>query len=689
MLRESVNQPLVLIFEDLHWIDTQTQALLDLLADSIANARVLLLVNYRPEYRYQWAGKSYYTQLGLSPLGQESAEELLSALLGDAVELGPLKRLVADKSGGNPFFIEELVQGLFDEAVVTRNGGVKLNRPLGQVRIPPTVQGVLSSRIDRLPAEEKSVLQTLAVLGNDIAFNLARHVTALPEGELNRIFSELQAGEFIFERPSSTEAASYTFKHALTQEMAYNSLLLERRRLLHERVGNAIEAMYPTGLDGHLADLAHHYGRSANLRKAVHYLVRAGNQAMERAAHTEAQTLVRRGLELLKELPNDVQRAREEFDLQTALGFSFFYTTSPAAPEREVVLVRAKELGERLSDDAKLVTALVFLANLRMNRLELASARELSEQAVALTAEVNEPGLVAEAHWPLGEVLYWMGEFATSREHLEWTLELLGPGPYRNFREAAYARRSAEWLTEIAALCGYPDTALKRSCELLSAAQRSSDNPPLICIALEIAARIYWILGDGRKMLERAEEILALAADHDMRFWMLLGSIWRGSALAAQGQVAEGIRELHRVKEAVEAYPLALLIVLTRLVESCLRGRRSEEGLAVVANGLALAGKSGAGLFEPELYRIKGELLLLQGESNAAEADDCFRQAIQIARGQNAKLLELRAITSLARLLSDTGRRDEARAMLADIYSWFTEGFDTADLKVPRRCSMN
>ena len=168
VLRESVNQPLVVIFEDLHWIDSQTQALLDLLADSIANARVLLLVNYRPEYRHQWAGKSYYTQLGLSPLGRESAEELLAALLGDAAELGPLKRLVADKSGGNPFFIEELVQGFFDEGVLTRNGGVRMTRPLGQVRIPPTVQGILSSRIDRLPAEEKGVLQTLAVLGKDI-----------------------------------------------------------------------------------------------------------------------------------------------------------------------------------------------------------------------------------------------------------------------------------------------------------------------------------------------------------------------------------------------------------------------------------------------------------------------------------------------------------------------------------------
>ena len=287
-----------------------------------------------------------------------------------------------------------------------------------------------------------------------------------------------------------------------------------------------------------------------------------------------------------------------------------------------------------------------------------------------------------------------MGELATSREHLERTLELVGPGPRRNIWEAVYAQpvlsvpwhpldrwRSAEWLIQITALCGYPDTALKRSSELLSAARRSSDNPASIAIALEADARLNWILGDARKMLERAEEMLALATDHHMRFWTLIGTVWRGSALAVQGQVEEGIAELQRVRQAAAAYPLGLLGVLAPLAEGYLRGRRPEEGLEVVANGLALARKSGAGLFQPGLYATKGELLLLQGASNTPEAEDCFRQAIQITQSQSAKLSELRATTSLARLLRDTGRRDEARAMLAEIYGWFNEGFDTPVLK--------
>ena len=429
---------------------------------------------------------------------------------------------------------------------------------------------------------------------------------------MSRICSELQAGEFIYERPSSGEAASYTFKHALTQEVAYNSVLLERRKILHERIGNAIETLHAARLDDHLAELAHHYGRSANLRKAVHYLGRAGNQALERAAFAEAQALLSRGLELLKELPDDTQRVREEIDLQAALGFSLFHTTGPAAPEREVVLVQARELCERLGDEARLIRALMALANLRMNRLELQSARELAGQAIALTARVDHPGLVAEAHWPLGEVLFFMGELATSREHLERTLELLGPGPYRNILQALYARRSAEWLIQIAALCGYPDTALKRSRELLSAAGRSSDNPASIAIALDADVWLNWILGDARKMLERAEEMLALATDHHMHFWTQMGTVWRASALAAQGQVEEAIAELQRAKQAVAGYPLALLFVLFPLAEGYLRGQCPEEGLEVLADGLARARKGGAGLFQPGLYVIKGGLLLLQ-----------------------------------------------------------------------------
>src|SRR5713101_3290254 len=241
VLRESLNQPLMVIFEDLHWIDEQTQELLNVLADSIGTAKIVLLVNYRPEYSHQWNNKTYYTQLRLDPLRQESAEEMLSALLGDGKDLAPLKLVIIERTEGTPFFMEEIVQALFEDGVLQRNGAVRLAKSMSAVRVPATVQGVLAARIDRLPAENKELLQTLAVLGREFPLGLVRRVTLKPEDELEQRLSRLQAGEFIYEQPAAGDL-EYTFKHALTQEVAYNSLLIERRKPLHERAGQALES---------------------------------------------------------------------------------------------------------------------------------------------------------------------------------------------------------------------------------------------------------------------------------------------------------------------------------------------------------------------------------------------------------------------------------------------------------------
>jgi len=282
LLRESLKEPLIIIFEDLHWIDGETQALLNLLADSIATAKILLLVNYRPEYRHEWSGKTYYTQLRLDPLGKDSAEEMLSAMLGDGRELAALKRLIVDRTEGNPFFMEETVQVLFDEGALAKNGTVKLTKPLGQLKIPTTVQAILASRIDRLPASEKDLLQTLAVLGREFSLGLVKSVVFASEDELNRMLSDLQLAEFIYEQPASGDV-EYIFKHALTQEVAYNSVLLARRRALHERIADAMEALFESRLADHYDELAYHYSCSTNRQKAVLYLQKAGQQAAQQS----------------------------------------------------------------------------------------------------------------------------------------------------------------------------------------------------------------------------------------------------------------------------------------------------------------------------------------------------------------------------------------------------------------------
>ncbi|MBV8773668.1 MAG: AAA family ATPase, partial [Deltaproteobacteria bacterium] len=279
LLRESLNQPLIVIFEDLHWIDEQTQEFLNLFADSIGTARVLLLVNYRPEYLHPWHGKTYYTQLRLDPLARASAEEMLDSLLllscsssaplassfagGEGSDLAALKRLILERTERTPFFMEEMVHGLVDEGVLIRDGTIKLARPLSQIKLPVTVQSLLASRIDRLPADEKELLHTLAVLGREFPLRLVQCVTRKSVDELEPMLARLQTGEFIYEQPGADDL-NYIFKHALTREVAYNSLLVERRKLLHELAAQSLEAIFETQLEDHLSELAHHYSRSRN-----------------------------------------------------------------------------------------------------------------------------------------------------------------------------------------------------------------------------------------------------------------------------------------------------------------------------------------------------------------------------------------------------------------------------------------
>jgi len=346
ILRESLNQPLMIIFEDLHWIDEATQALLNLLADSIGTSKILLLGNYRPEYSHQWGSKTYYTQLRLDPLGKESADEMLTALLGDDKDLAPLKRLIIERTEGNPFFMEETVLVLFDDGALVRNGTLRLTKALNELKIPPTVQAILAARIDRLPADHKDLLQTLAIIGTEFRLGLVRKVAAKPGPELEPMLSELQLGEFIYEQPAVGDVV-YTFKHALTHDVAYNSVLNERRRMLHGRIGPALESMYPDSLDDHVAELAHHYARSGNPVKAVDYCRRAVGQCAARGSSAEAAAQFKTGLEQLHKLPDDDRRAELELDYRNEAFGALFSIEGSASLEMEQSVARAVELCRR------------------------------------------------------------------------------------------------------------------------------------------------------------------------------------------------------------------------------------------------------------------------------------------------------------------------------------------------------
>jgi len=282
LVRESVNQPLTLIFEDLHWIDDKTQEFLTVLADTIGTARILLIVNYRPEYVYRWTSKSYFTQIRLDPLGESTAKEMLAAMLGENTQLADLKRLIIEKSSGTPFFMEEMVKALFDDGTLARDGKVILTKKLNELDMPSSVQAILAARIDRLSAHAKEILQTLAVMGREFPIALIVAVTGSPREKIEKQLKELQAGEFIYEKHVSGEKG-YIFKSALTQDVAYNTLLIERRKILHERIGTSIELLYSTSMEDHIPALAYHYGRSNNMDAGIQYLTHSGRQKLMEA----------------------------------------------------------------------------------------------------------------------------------------------------------------------------------------------------------------------------------------------------------------------------------------------------------------------------------------------------------------------------------------------------------------------
>ena len=423
LLRESQVQPLLLVFENLHWIDAETQAVLDSLIDSLPTARLLLLVNYRPEYQHGWGSKTYYTQLRLDPLPTASAEELLQALLGDDPSLVPLKRLLIERTEGNPFFLEESVRALVETGVlVGERGAYRLAKPLESLQVPATVQAVLAARIDRLPPEEKRLLQTAAVIGTEVPFALLQAIAELSEEELRRGLGHLQAAEFLYETSLFPEL-EYTFKHALTHEVAYGSLLQERRRALHARIVEASERLYADRLPEQAERLAQHAFRGEVWDKAVAYGRQAGTRALARSALREAVACFEQALAALTHLPES--RATQEqaidlrFDLRNALW--------ALGEFRQVLdyLREAATLAEALDDQPRLGRVSAYMCRYFREMGDHDSAVESGQHALAVAETLGDFALQVMAHHYLGVAYHALGDHRRAMGLLRSNVESL------------------------------------------------------------------------------------------------------------------------------------------------------------------------------------------------------------------------------------------------------------------------
>jgi predicted ATPase len=493
----------------------------------------------------------------------------------------------------------------------------------------------------------------------------------------------LVAAELLYQRGLPPQA-TYVFKHALIQDTAYQSLLRSTRQQHHQRIAQVLEARFPEICETQPELLAHHYTEAGFMAQALPYWRLAGQRAIERSANLEAVAHLTQGLEVLATLPDTPERAQQELVLQATLGPALMHTKGYAFPDVEEAYGRARELCQQVGDTPQLFPVLWGLWHFHMVRGELPTVQELAEQLLSLAQRLHEPALLLEAHYAFGMSLFWRGELASAHAHFAQGIALYNPQQHRPhaFRfgqDPGMACLSAmAWIRQ---LLGYPDEALIRSQEALTLAQQQA-HPFSLAFACTWAAFLHQLRRDGPAAQARAEAAIALATEQEFPFWRAIGAILQGWAHAAQGQTEEGIPQMYQGIAAIRAMgeELGRAYFLGLLADALAHMRQAEEGLTILDEALAAVERTGVRAQEAELYRLKGVLLLLSAD-HEAEAEACFRQALVIARRQQAKSLELRAAMSLARLWLRQSKHAEARQLLAPIYNWFTEGFDTADLR--------
>ena len=683
LLRESRVQPLILVFEDLHWIDSETQSFLDSLVESLPTARLLLLVNYRPEYRQTWGGKTYYTQCRIDTLPPESAEELLTTLLGDDASLGPLKRMLIARTEGNPFFLEESIRALVEVGALTgATGAYRVIKGVEPVQVPATVQGVLAARIDRLEVEDKQLLQTSAVIGKDLPYALLQAIADLPDEALRRGLANLQASEFLYETRLFPDL-EYTFKHALTHDVAYGSLLQERRKALHQRIAEAIESIYAVRLAEQSERLAHHYTEAGLAEQAIGYWQQAGQRAIERSANTEAVSHLTKGLALLETLPDTFQRDQQERTLQITLGVPLLATKGPGSPEVERAYSRARELCRQVENAPELFPAIWGLWRCHVARAKIRAARELGDEILSLAQRQQDPALLLQAHHAQWATHFDLGEFGSALEHIEQGIALYNRQEHHTqaflFGGHDLCVCGQGHAALVLWVLGYPDQALKRALDTLAFAEELS-HPLSLAHALRYALKVHLCRREALAVQERAETLLALSSEQNFAEYSGLGMFMQGWAQTQRGQNEAGVAGMRQGIAARSRGKAEESNLLAALVETLGNTGAAEEGLRLLNQALAVAADGGMAYWEAELHRLIGEFLLSQSAGNRAEAEASYEQAIAVASRQQAKSLELRAATSLARLWQGQRKHAEARELLEPVYDWFTEGFDTPDL---------
>jgi class 3 adenylate cyclase/predicted ATPase len=675
--------PVLMVLEDAHWLDPTSRELLDQIVDRIQCLPVFLIVTFRPELSPPWIGFPHVTLLRLNRLAKAQARSLVQGVTGGKQLPSEVLEQILARTEGIPLFTEELTKTVIESGLLEDIGDrYVLDRPLPPLAIPATLHDSLMARLDRL-ASVREVAQIGACIGREFDYELLAAVVSLPEAELFAALDQFVAAELVFRR-GVPPAASYIFKHALVRDAAYESLLKKRRQELHARIANSIETRFPQMLEAQPELVAHHFTEARLTEKALGYWLQAGRRAAARSANLEAIAHLRAGLASIHDLPADVSRSRWELSLQLALGGPLLATKGFASSETEATYRRAQELSRESKDDAALFTTLRGLGYVYHVRANLRNATQLIDEAVALARRIDDPALLAEAYHFAGVSTFHLGAFQTARDSLQQSLEA-GLYSGRHHSEV-YGINLGVFCRAYIAHCdwhlGYPDYALQTAEEGVRIAREAS-HPFSIALALDYLAMLHQFRREPEAAFKTAEEARSLCLEYRFDYYGAWSALVQSWAIAEQDRLEEGVtaydaalKELEKTGAGLRMpHYLGLLAAIHR------KAGRSAVGLRLVAQAAQIAERNQESWCNSALELERGELLLLSTSDDALkEVEAALQRATEIAAGQGAKLLELRASVRRARLWAEHGESRKAFDMLSPIYGWFTQGFDTPDV---------
>ena len=684
MLEEAERQPILAAWEDLHWADPSTLELLGLLVDQTPTVPMMNVLAFRSVFTPPWPSGFHFTPIMLNRLERLHIETLVSRLAGGKGLPQEVVHHVVSKTDGVPLYVEELTKMLLESELIEEEAEQYVLRgSLSEATIPATLQDSLMARLDRLPTV-KEVAQLGAVLGREFAYEMLQGLSSVEEAVLQAGLSQLVDTELLYQR-GRLPRAKYIFRHALIRDAAYESLLRRTRQQVHERVAQLLEARFSEVVETQPELVAYHYTEAGLADQAIPYWQRAGQRALQGSAPVEAIAHLTQGLAVLTALPETPARLQQELGLQVTLGPALMAAKGHGVPDMERAYARARELCQQIGDTVQLFPVLRGLMMYYQAQGQLQTAYQLGEELLRLAQSQPEPASLMLAHFQLGMVLFFRGEPAASHPHHSQAIAVYDPQAHQ-----ALALRygidigmvSRGYLALVLWQLGYLDQALQSSQEARMLAQQVS-HPFSRSLVLIWSAVLHQFRREAPASQEQAAAAMTLAKEQVFRQWLAFSTTLHGWARAMQGQIEAGLAEIRQGFEVVvedAADKLLHAYFLGLMAEICGADGHPEKGLSLLDEALAVIDDTEVCFYEAELSRLKGVLLLRLASSDASQAEACFQKALSVARRQQAKSWELRAATSLARLWQSQGKYQDAYDLLAPVYNWFTEGFDTADL---------